>query len=201
MDLSFLQYELGGGKVLRYELFDGKSPVTQAQVTRAWAEDLDFVQWWSDLLASAEFQAFFWELPPQTLATQDQPFEFVLVDSPALASRYADQSAFSQHFARAGQDLVLSFANLRGDAKLIVPTPRQGKLAYPHLAAFLRRAAVDQQMALWSSLSSEIMGQLSQNPLWISTSGLGVSWLHLRLDQRPKYYSYSSYREWDNNYK
>ncbi|MEM9986985.1 MAG: hypothetical protein AAF804_17980, partial [Bacteroidota bacterium] len=184
MDLSFLRYELGGGRVLRYELFDGKSPLTQAQVTRAWVEDPDFVQWWSDLLASVDFKAFFWELPPQTLTTQNQAFEFVLVDSPALAAIYADQSAFAPHFARAKGDLVLSFGNLGGDAQLVVPTPRQGKLAYPHLAAFLRRAAVDQQLALWQRLGKEITQHLSGNPLWISTSGLGVYWLHLRLDQR-----------------
>ena len=33
----------------------------------------------------------------------------------------------------------------------------------------------------------------SDHRLWISTSGLGVSWLHIRLDSIPKYYNYKEY--------
>jgi len=32
------------------------------------------------------------------------------------------------------------------------------------------------------------------NPRWLSTSGLGVSYLHVRIDKRPKYYSFDEYR-------
>ena len=30
--------------------------------------------------------------------------------------------------------------------------------------------------------------RVSASPLWLSTAGMGVSWLHLRLDSRPKNY-------------
>jgi len=30
---------------------------------------------------------------------------------------------------------------------------------------------------------------------WVSTSGLGVAWLHVRVDSKPKYYSHEAYRE------
>jgi hypothetical protein len=36
--------------------------------------------------------------------------------------------------------------------------------------------------------------ELDDRPLWVSTSGLGVSWLHLRFDRRPKYYTHAPYR-------
>lgn len=29
--------------------------------------------------------------------------------------------------------------------------------------------------------------------VWLSTSGLGVYWLHFRIDARPKYYQYSEF--------
>jgi hypothetical protein len=32
-------------------------------------------------------------------------------------------------------------------------------------------------------------------PVWFSTSGMGVAWLHFRLDQRPKYYTYRAFAE------
>jgi hypothetical protein len=33
----------------------------------------------------------------------------------------------------------------------------------------------------------------SSNRFWISTSGLGVPWVHVRLDRYPKYYQYGPY--------
>jgi hypothetical protein len=32
-------------------------------------------------------------------------------------------------------------------------------------------------------------------PVWFSTSGMGVAWLHFRLDERPKYYTYRAFAE------
>jgi hypothetical protein len=31
-------------------------------------------------------------------------------------------------------------------------------------------------------------------PVWLSTNGDGVSWLHVRIDERPKYYTHGPYR-------
>jgi hypothetical protein len=36
--------------------------------------------------------------------------------------------------------------------------------------------------------------RLSASPVWLSTSGLGVYWLHVRLDTHPKYYQYQPYK-------
>ena len=32
------------------------------------------------------------------------------------------------------------------------------------------------------------------DPVWLSTNGDGVSWLHVRTDERPKYYTHGPYR-------
>ncbi len=32
-------------------------------------------------------------------------------------------------------------------------------------------------------------------PRWLNTSGLGVPWLHVRIDSRPKYITYRPYRD------
>lgn len=181
-------------KVLQYTLQEGGAPLSVAEVLQHWQTGGDFVAWWCDALAAADFQAFFWEMPSLRAETLDQPFTCVVVDSPALAQVYADQEPFARQFARGAGQLVVTFDNLGGDARLVVPTPRQGKLAYPHLAAFLRRAAIDQQFALWRELSLAVQDSLGKQPLWISTSGLGVHWLHLRLDQRPKYYQHAPFR-------
>jgi hypothetical protein len=36
--------------------------------------------------------------------------------------------------------------------------------------------------------------RLNNKPVWLSTAGAGVAWLHIRLDDRPKYYGYTPFR-------
>lgn len=70
---------------------------------------------------------------------------------------------------------------------------------YAHLADFIKTAPAVQQLQLWKKLAEETIRRLSSlsdgQKLWISTSGLGVSWLHIRLDSVPKYYNYEPYQE------
>ena len=39
-----------------------------------------------------------------------------------------------------------------------------------------------------------LSGRIQDRPLWLSVAGGGVPWLHVRIDDRPKYYRYDSYR-------
>ena len=104
----------------------------------------------------------------------------------------ADQRPFSEHFNT--RDLIISFPNLSGDAQLVVPTPHAEDNAYPHFAAFIRNAPEDQKHQFWIMVSKQYLRLLNEKPRWLSTAGLGVYWLHLRIDSRPKYYSYTPYK-------
>ena len=66
--------------------------------------------------------------------------------------------------------------------------------AYGHLAAFVREAPQAQRHTLWQVVGAALDERIGVRPTWLSTSGLGVSWLHVRLDSRPKYYQYEPYR-------
>ena len=94
----------------------------------------------------------------------------------------------------------MTFGNLSGDAELVVPTPMP-KLDYPHLSAFVRSAPSEQQRALWAAVGLALTAWWlrTSEPVWTSTSGLGVSWLHIRLDQRPKYYTHAPFRRWSGS--
>ena len=167
-----------------------------AQVIGLWQGDAAFCAWYNAQLAAAPFAAFFWEHPPLTPDRLDQPYELMLLDSPALARVTADPQPFARYFQPAAQAAGLaSFVNLGGDAQLLVPTPVGPEAAYAHLAAFVRQAPAWQQQALWQTLGQQLPAWLGPRPRWLSTSGLGVYWLHLRLDQRPKYYQHRPYRE------
>lgn len=179
------------GRVIQHSLLDEEGVLSCRKVVRLWQEEAGFRGFFTGLLAAAPFTAFRWETPPVTDATSDHPFEFVLVDSPELITP-PDPRPFARYFLSAHH--VVTFTNLGGDATLVVPCPAGPSEAYAHLAAFLRLAPELQQHALWSRVGQALQERLDTDPVWLSTAGAGVPWLHVRLDSRPKYYTYAPYR-------
>jgi len=177
----------------RYFIECSKQPMPFANVVGAWQRDAAFRAWFSTLLADSPYAAFRWETPGVTIATASQAFEFVLLDAPTLA-REPDPEAFAAHFETA-RISVVDFANLSGDATLVVPCPLADDSAYGHLAAFVRFAPAEQIDALWRTVGDAMARRLSAKPVWLNTAGAGVSWLHVRLDDRPKYYGHAAYRQ------
>jgi hypothetical protein len=185
--------ELRDGSGLRFAVELGGKPAAFADVLRGWREDVAFRAQYNSMLAAVPFAAFRWETPPVTHATLTRPFEFVVLDSPGLAGR-PDPEAFAEHFAGAPQTGVVVFPNLGGDAILVVPSPDAEPSHYGHLAAFVRGAPERQRHALWQAVGEAMARRVGAKPVWLSTAGAGVSWLHVRLDDRPKYYGYAPYR-------
>lgn len=175
----------------RYLIERDARSATFADVIAAWRTDAAFRMWFSALLVDAPYRAFRWETPGATSATAGRPFEFVLLDAPGLA-REPERGAFAEHFAPG--EAVARFANLSGDSILIAPAPLAADGMYGHLAAFVRGAPVEQVGALWRLVGDTMARRLSAKPVWLSTAGAGVSWLHVRLDDRPKYYGHAPYR-------
>ncbi|SFM51852.1 DUF6940 family protein [Nitrosomonas communis] len=185
--------KLANGRVIQVTIHLDSSSISYAEVLYLWQSNEDFCSFFIGLLADSPFSTFCWETPPITTASADRPFEFVLLDSPGLASK-PDSEAFAEHFNRAPQDEVVEFSNLGRDALMVVPCPRGPITGYGHLGAFLRQAPARQRHSLWRSVGSAMERRLGVKPVWLSTAGAGVSWLHVRLDDRPKYYGYVPYR-------
>lgn len=183
-----------GGKIRRISILCDREALRYSEVLEHWCSDAGFRGYFIRLLADAPFPAYFWETPPITRASVDQLFECVLVDSPGLDGVAANRQAFAEYFAAAqAGETVVSFPSLGKDACLIVPCPGGSAEACAHLASFSRDAPESQQHALWHRVGTTALHRLSERPLWISTSGLGIYWLHVRLDSRPKYYTYPPY--------
>jgi hypothetical protein len=185
--------ELARTRGLWFALHLHSQPATFVDVLHAWQHDAGFRNLFNALLADVPYPAFRWETPPVTTATLMRPFEFVLLDSPNLA-RTPDTDAFAEHFREAEASVVV-FPNLGRDAVLIVPCPVVENSVYGHLAAFVRNAPEQQRHALWQAVGKAMAKRVGVNPVWLSTAGAGVSWLHVRLDERPKYYGFKPYRE------
>jgi hypothetical protein len=170
------------------------SPIPYSQVLEYWEDDATFRSFFFSLLLDAPFAAYRWETPPIETLSAGRAFEFVLLDSPGL-DQPPDDQAFAEHFRSAkAEQGVVTFPNLGNDALLVVPCPVAGSEGYAHLAAFVRAALVAQQHELWRAVGSAMRAQIGRSPIWLSTAGMGVPWLHVRLDSRPKYYGFRAYR-------
>jgi hypothetical protein len=183
------------GAIIKFAIDLDSSGVSYAEVLTRWQKDAEFRAFFNDLLATAPFPAFRWETPPITSATATRNFEFVLLDSKGLA-RTSDPDAFAEHFGDSASAEVVTFANLGNDALMVVPRPIGNASAYGHLAAFVRKAPSRQIHLLWAAVGEAMTRRLGTEPVWLSTAGAGVSWLHVRLDSRPKYYAYTPYRSY-----
>lgn len=188
-------HDIEHNRIAKYLLTRHDTPLTYSEVLDLWRDDTDFRNFYTQLLADSPFAAYRWETPPLTQSSLANPFEFVLINSPWFCSRPTDDKAFENYFTEDADKGIVSFANLSGDATLIVPSPRIDVDVYGHLAAFIRNAPSSQIDAFWCVISTTVKSMVGDTPLWLSTAGGGVAWLHVRLDSYPKYYGYSPYRQ------
>ena len=100
--------------------------------------------------------------------------------------------------------MTLKYTFSGRDGVMIAPLPKdstskRSNYDYSHLAGFIKSAPTKDVREFWRVLGESVNERLSTNggkPLWISTAGGGVAWLHGRLDSRPKYYSHDPYRHY-----
>ena len=191
--LSWTIDALDGGHVHHFELRWNGERFSVRDVLGLWLRNEDFREQYLGLLRECPFAAFRWETPALTRATVDQAFEFVLVDDRSL-ERPPDEASFADHYdADENRSGIVSFENLGGDALLVVPVPHAEPGVYTHLQAFVHGAPATQQHNLWQAVADRVRQRIGNSPLWLSTAGGGVAWLHVRLDSYPKYYSYRPY--------
>jgi len=192
---SFKSRELNEG-VQRITLYKWGKQLTYKDVISLWQSSSSFRKFYFSILQKSPFDAFFWENPPVTRSTIKQPYEFVLVNSPQLSRINADSSPFQDRFnPTSSEQTVVTFGNLSHSAELIVPCPIAPHHIYTHFASFIRNAPDTQKHDLFISLADQLRDNINDRPVWVSTSGLGVYWLHIRLDTMPKYYTHVPYRQ------
>jgi len=185
---SFLRIHNADGIALSYRL-----------VIDLLMKDAYFRLFFNKMLADVPYEGYFWEMPALTLRTLESDFECVCVESAAFNHLIADASSFARYFSGLPEGrLCAVFNNLGLDAVLISPSKASGNTRCAHLAHFSRFASSVYRDQLWLQLGETLMEKMSDQPLWVSTSGLGVPWLHIRIDTSPKYYAHTPYKAYSN---
>jgi len=165
----------------------------------------EFLETFRNSLRDAElekFSGYFWECPPISKEKLHEPFQFVLTKTTFFDGISQNYSAYQEHIDRNIGKEVCSFLNLPdpsgiSDTTLIIPIPKTGK-CYKSIASFVKNAPDNQWQDFWQEVGkslSENLNSISNSDLrWLSTSGTGVSYLHVRICDKPKYYSFDKYK-------
>lgn len=172
----------------------GPGSFTVRAYLHALRDDPAFADTYGHRLREMGLSAFYWEHPPVSLASLDHPARVALLPAPALAGRPEDPEPFAKHFERCGARSAVRFANLGGDAELVAPCPGSSDTNHAHLGVFLSSAPAAAQRAFWRETAASVLARVDDDPLWFSTSGLGVSWLHARIERTPKYIQHRPFR-------
>lgn len=162
------------------------------QVFLHWRVNEKFRAFWSNSLREVPFDSYCWECPPVTTQSSARSFECVFVSSPLLDEMPPDPEPFAEYFHP--ECSFVTFESLGRDALLVAPCPAAQGGNFAHLARFIASATDAQISALWRGVGEALDGRIDSDPTWLSTAGLGVSWLHVRLDTRPKYYRHAPYK-------
>lgn len=177
---------------VKFGIYEDDDAISNRRYLELLRDSESFRDFYNGYLADSEFEAFFWENKPMTDKTLDLDYECNIINTDFLVGRAPDSKTFSQYFKEDAN--VVTFPNLAKDAELIVPCPKNEKTAYTHIGSFIRKADSDQIDELWQVTGSETLKSIDSKPRWLSTSGLGVFWLHIRIDTIPKYYQTSEYK-------
>ncbi|MEN0063640.1 MAG: hypothetical protein AAGA48_15925 [Myxococcota bacterium] len=171
-------------------------PRTWGQVVEGLCEDPALADELTTRILRPGHRAVYFEARPVRGDARDRPFEFVVLPAHGLDDYTADPDAFDEHFVHTDEPVVC-VPNLSRTALLVVPRPNRPEDPFGHLASFLRSAPPPLVQVFWRRAGlalREWMDARPTRPVWFSTAGHGVPWLHLRLDETPKYYRHRPFR-------
>lgn len=174
--------------------FRNKIPLTWREfIALCKAKSLSFVVIIQEAILRPNFKTIYFNCPPLTKDDLDNVLEFAILNAPPLVDVSADVEKFADKFK--GKSMVTSFNNYGGDALLVCPVPIEGQDVdiYSSLAPFIRCARIEQQTAFWARVAKDLETLIPERTVWMNTAGTQITFLHLRLDSRAKYYQYTKF--------
>ena len=126
----------------------------------------------------------------------DLPYYEEFIEDRRLRGRKQDYSLFTKPPAsllspKHKNKYAINTKNLNGDTMQVIPKPRKNK-EFTNLFYFMKNADDKQQQELWKLVVKQIKKMLKKNEnIWVSSPGLAINYLHIRICSYPKYYEKS----------
>lgn len=138
----------------------------------------------------------FMEFPRLSRENEEDIATLMLVSTNAFTHVMAKHEAFATYMDKQPADNFVVFPTLGDDGLLLVPTLRLANTPYDacaHFARFMRQASSRDLIDMWKKLAAAVLARYTDAaregaPLYVSTHGKGVPWLHVRICDTPKYY-------------
>ena len=127
---------------------------------------------------------------------RDLEYKEEFLEDERLLNKKQGVKPFSEYLDKnKDEKYAISFPNLSGDTTLVIPIPRKSK-KFTNLFHFMNKASEIQKRELWKKVALEANKMLKNNEnIWISTHGLEVNYLHVRICNNPKYYENSKLKK------
>ena len=181
---------------IRLKVLKNDRLISFQEVFKLWENDSEFIDFYVQSLKDFTFKAFFWEHPGLTKQTLDKPYECVLQKSSRLDSQTLNEEAFADYLDT--ENAAEDFLNLGKNARLVIPTKQSKAEIYKHFGSFIFNAEALQIQAFFNKVGAVVQQEIENKPMiWLNTSGMGVIWLHVRMDTKPKYYKTKNYKRVD----
>jgi len=110
----------------------------------------------------------------------DKYFKFVIIKYDYLSYMQLDKETYKEYFKKEFN----VFPNISGDTILISPSPYDDKTDYRSIGPYFRTSTKKTLYKLLECISKNLF-----EGCYLNTHGLGVSYIHIRIDLKPKYYS------------
>jgi len=183
-------------KKLKITLQQNQAPITFSDWINLLKSNGSFVEEWFRVFDELPFDypGMFFEVPPMIPKNLQQPFECVFLAAPKFRNFNPTPNFFADYFTAPAP--ATSFLSLGGDTLLVSPNPLppQPLEIYMHIGIFMAKAQDYQKRGFWKLVAEKYEERIQEGkPVWLSTEGSGVYWLHMRLDPRPKYYHHVPY--------
>lgn len=191
-----LKIKAGDENAIRFYLEEDQKPMSFQEVFHSWKEVSAFTDFYVKALIDLNFPAFFWEHPALKKNYLSKNYECIIKKTNGFDRREVNQKAFAEKIqSEAGVEV---FQNLGKNAWLVVPNKQVEAEHYKHMGSFIQQAPQEQIREQFKKVGEKMLSEMEQDKLiWLNTAGMGVIWLHMRLDTRPKYYKTRPYKNPD----
>jgi hypothetical protein len=145
----------------------------------------------SYLLAKLKFPGYFMLWSPFTEKTKDKIFIMVIQSTFSFVWQMPDYLKYVEHLEQCSiNNSIMTFYSKSGTGTFLLSPCPVGNKNYGHIKKFMKNGPFDQICELFDKIQEHVKRyRVNKEDIYVSTHGLDVPWLHVRLEVLPKHYA------------